>query len=373
MPSSAHLAHAARIALRGHGHAEPNPLVGCVITDATGQFLSEGAHRIFGGPHAEIVALDAAGAHARGATLYVTLEPCAHDGKTPPCCEAIIDAKVARVVYGSADPNPEASGGAERLRAAGIETLHVPNLACDRLNAPFVHRVQTKLPWITAKWAQTIDGRIATATGQSRWISSPRARRLVHRERVRTCVVMTGIGTVLSDDPMLSARDIRQLRDKSRQPARLIVDDHLETPASAQLVRTAHEQPTILLARADAIESERAAPLRAAGVHLHALGDDGNLRMALKYLANEHDWAHVLVEAGGGLIGRLAREELLNDLFVFTAPVMLGDDTAIGPMRGCSPCAIADGLQLEPMMVKAREEILAWYRVQTTAADQTSS
>ena len=173
-----HLEHAARIALRAHGQAEPNPMVGCVVLDESGTLVGEGRTARCGGPHAERIALARAGAAARGGTLLTTLEPCSHHGRTPPCTDAILEAGISRMVYGTADPNPEASGGAALLMEKGVAVDHLPIRATDLLNEPHVHRVRTGLPWIVAKWAQTIDGRIATAKGDSRWISSARSRRL---------------------------------------------------------------------------------------------------------------------------------------------------------------------------------------------------
>ena len=178
------LAMAARLAVRGRGGAEPNPMVGCVIVSRAGEIVGWGYHRRCGGPHAEIEALRRAGARAAGATAYVTLEPCNHTGRTGPCSEALIEARVGRVVYARADPGVPAGGGAERLRAAGIDGELCATCAdAIAVSDPYVHRVRNGLPWITAKWAQTADGRIATASGESQWISNPASRRLVHRRR----------------------------------------------------------------------------------------------------------------------------------------------------------------------------------------------
>ena len=228
-----HLEHAARIALRGHGRVEPNPMVGSVVLDAEGVVIGEGHHARCGEAHAERIALSRAGSAARGGTLYCTLEPCAHQGRTPPCTDAILESGLKRVVFGTLDPNDTAAGGAELIRSAGIDVRHLPTTATEVLNAPYVHRIRTGLPWMIAKWAQTIDGRIATAGGDSRWISSDRSRRLVHRERGRVDAVMTGIGTLLADNPRLTPR---QTRTPRRIPERIVVDGALQTPLDCALV-----------------------------------------------------------------------------------------------------------------------------------------
>ena len=355
-----HLDRAARIALRGHGRVEPNPLVGCVVLDAEGRVVAEGHHRRCGEAHAERIALTRAGERARGGTLYCTLEPCAHQGRTPPCTEAIIESGIARVVFGTVDPFPPAAGGAAVLEAAGIEVDRFETPATARVSAPFVHRVRTGLPWIVAKWAQTLDGRIATASGDSRWISSARSRRLVHRERGRVDAVMTGIGTVLADDPDLTPRDVRT---PWRRPERIVVDDDLRTSPEARLVRTAGETTTLILCRREAARTDRADRLRERGVLLHEIPDDGTLREALHRLASERGLATILVEAGGGLLGRLFREDLVNDALVFTAPRLLGDASAPGAVRGFEPSRIADGIELDRLCAFPRNaDLLAWYR-----------
>jgi len=214
------LDRAVRLASRGHGGAEPNPMVGCVIVDPEGRVVGEGFHARCGGPHAEIEALRAAGGRARGATAVVTLEPCAHRGRTGPCADALIEAGVARVLYAVPDPNPIARGGAARLREAGIAAERVRHAGADELARPFVKRMTTGLPWVSAKWAQSLDGAIALASGESKWISGGRSRAMVHRERGRVDAILTGIGTVLD------RRHRRQeLAHHHRQRLRVLVFD----------------------------------------------------------------------------------------------------------------------------------------------------
>jgi diaminohydroxyphosphoribosylaminopyrimidine deaminase/5-amino-6-(5-phosphoribosylamino)uracil reductase len=330
------LLRAARLALRGHGGAEPNPLVGCVLV-RDGQVVAEGFHRRCGEAHAEAMALERAGPLARGATAYVTLEPCNHHGRTPPCSQALIRAGVVRVVYAQSDPNPLAAGGALALSAAGIDVELLDCSACAQLNAPFLHRVRTGLPWVIAKWAQSIDGAIATRSGDSKWISCERSRRLVHRERGRVDVIMTGVGTATADDPALTARGVR----RRRIALRLLVDPQLSAPHSSRLLDPTLA-PTLVACRPELVHGGPANGLRERGVDVTGLGPRGELRPLLAALLRERAVSTVLVEAGGGLVGDLLRENLVNELWTFLAPTTLGDAEARRPIRGDAPEAIAD-------------------------------
>lgn len=357
---------AASIAWRGHGGAEPNPMVGCVIVDADGRVVGTGAHLRFGGPHAEINALRKAGAQARGATAYVTLEPCNHTGKTPPCSEALIAAGVARVVYGQRDPHEESTGGDERLRAAGITVDCMPDhAAAAAASAAFAHRVRTGLPWVIAKWAQTLDGRIATRTGASQWISGERSRRMVHRERGRVDALLTGIGTVTGDDPMLTARGVRVRRTARR----VIVDPGLRTPYESKLVRTAGDVPTIIACSEDVVNSaaDRAGALCGAGIELIAVpAPAGEIPLAavLAELVRRHDVTNVLVEAGAGLHGRLFRDGLVNEAWVFVAPLLFADEQALPPAIGREVHDVTDGVPLHLTHCHRRgHDLVLRYRV----------
>jgi diaminohydroxyphosphoribosylaminopyrimidine deaminase/5-amino-6-(5-phosphoribosylamino)uracil reductase len=308
-----------------------------------GETVGWGYHRHVGGPHAEIVALQRAGARAKGATVYCTLEPCNHQGRTGPCAEALIDAGVARVLVARRDPWTIAAGGIERLRAAAIDARWVDNCTfAAGVNEPFAYRLATGLPWVTVKWAQTRDG--AIAFGQSsgrRWVSNEASRAMVHRERGRVDAILTGIGTVLADDPMLTPRHVRLRRLARRPPTglplRMVVDPHLRTPLSSQLACTAREVPTIIACAEQSAKSEVATRLRTCGVELMALPMDGAelpLATALKRLVSQHDVAHVLTEAGPGLMRRLFGQRLANEAWVFTAPVDTGLDPSLPHVRG---------------------------------------
>jgi diaminohydroxyphosphoribosylaminopyrimidine deaminase/5-amino-6-(5-phosphoribosylamino)uracil reductase len=263
---------AARAALRAAGDVEPNPMVGAVIVKGD-RIIGIGHHRKFGGLHAEREALADCrrrGEDPRGSTIYVTLEPCCHHGKQPPCTDALIEAGITRVIAARRDPNPVSANGAEVLHRAGIicEFTDASPLAT-RLSDPFIKRITTGLPWVIAKWAQTIDGRIATRTGESRWISGEVSRRRVHHLRARVDCILTGMGTVIADDPLLTARGIGRVRRVAR---RVVIDSDLDIPVIAQLVRTAREFPTTVVCSDQAAAATASGPrreaLKAAGVEI---------------------------------------------------------------------------------------------------------
>ncbi|RME72294.1 MAG: bifunctional diaminohydroxyphosphoribosylaminopyrimidine deaminase/5-amino-6-(5-phosphoribosylamino)uracil reductase RibD [Planctomycetota bacterium] len=264
---------AVELAARGLGRVEPNPPVGAVCV-REGRVVGEGWHERFGGPHAERRALEAAGGAARGATLYVTLEPCAHHGKTPPCTDAILAAGCRRVVYACADPNPEAAGGARRLEAAGVEVAHRPLPEAERLLAPFLVRVREGRPWVIAKWAMSLDGRIATRTGHARWISGELSRQRVHERRAQVDAVLVGIGTALADDPLLTVRlpaGHRVAGATGRPPLRVVVDTRARLPLTSRLVASAREAPVLVAVGRQAPAPARAA-LQAAGCEVLEVG-----------------------------------------------------------------------------------------------------
>lgn len=338
------LHRAARLALRAAGDVEPNPLVGAII-ERDGRVLGMGHHRVFGGAHAEREALaDAArrGEDVRGATMHVTLEPCPHHGKQPPCVDAILEARLAKVVFARHDPGEQSGRGAEKLREAGVEAA--ADTSCPlatHLSDPFVHTTTTGRPWVTAKWAQTIDGRIATRTGESKWISGAGARRRVHRLRARVDAILTGLGTILADDPMLTARDVRRVR---RSAHRIVLDPELDTPADAAVVRTARDVPTLIacgkeLATSD-IAAQRRSAFELAGARLLGVPEvrdrPGALRieMLMETLSQQLGVTNLLVEAGGVLLGSLFEADLVCEAVVYVAPLLLGDADAVAAAHG---------------------------------------
>jgi diaminohydroxyphosphoribosylaminopyrimidine deaminase/5-amino-6-(5-phosphoribosylamino)uracil reductase len=333
---------AARAALRGWGRVEPNPPVGCVLV-RDGEVLGIGHHRYFGGSHAEVEAIEACrrrGGDTAGSTAYVTLEPCCHFGKTPPCTDALLRAGVARVVAAASDPNPPAAGGAEVLRRAGVVVeFSQDSPLASGLSTPFRKRVATGMPWVIAKWAQTLDGRIATRTGASRWISGAPARRRVQRLRGRVDAVLTGVGTVRGDDPLLTVREGPRPR---RVPMRVVLDPKLETPLASRIVQTAREVPTVLFcgrASGSGADAFRAAGVRVFEAPLAERGVD--LVYVLGYLSRELRVATLMVEAGALLLGSLFEADLVDEAVVYISPLLLGDELAKPAASG----RVAESLQ----------------------------
>ncbi|WP_163143963.1 bifunctional diaminohydroxyphosphoribosylaminopyrimidine deaminase/5-amino-6-(5-phosphoribosylamino)uracil reductase RibD, partial [Arhodomonas sp. KWT] len=305
------MARAIRLARRGLYTTDPNPRVGCVIARA-GEIVGEGWHERAGEPHAEVHALRAAGAAARGATAYVTLEPCAHHGRTPPCADALAEAGVARVVAAGTDPNPVvAGGGLERLRLAGVETA--AGLMAEQargLNPGFLRRMAEGMPWVRVKLAASLDGRTAMASGESRWITGAPARRDVHRWRARSSAMLTGIGTVLADDPALTVRDVDA---PVMQPARYVIDPSLRLPEGARLVADGGGVTVFCSWPDDA----RVASLEAAGVRVVPLPPDPQGRPVLTAVlaAMARDGVNeVMVEAGPTLAGAVVAAGLADEL-----------------------------------------------------------
>jgi diaminohydroxyphosphoribosylaminopyrimidine deaminase/5-amino-6-(5-phosphoribosylamino)uracil reductase len=299
------------LAARGLYTTTPNPRVGCVVT-AKEEILGEGWHEKAGGPHAEVVALDNAGARAAGATVYVSLEPCNHHGRTPPCVELLVKKKVKRVVAAMRDPNPQAAHGGEALAAAGIRFEHgLMEAEARELNIGFVSRMTRGRPWVRLKVAATLDGRSALVDGKSQWITGPEARRDGHRWRARACAVLTGIGTVKADDPRLTVREI----ETPRQPLRVIVDSRLETPPTAKIL--AGDRVLLFSARPGAIRNAEV-------VNLPNPNQKVELPRMLEELARR-GVNELHVEAGFRLNGSLVREGCVDEFVVYLNPSFLGD------------------------------------------------
>ena len=318
-----YMARALRLAERGLLTTAPNPRVGCVLVNA-GTVVGEGWHERAGGPHAEINALQQAGPQAAGATAYVTLEPCCHQGRTPPCTDALIAAGVARVVAAMEDPNPQVSGmGLAALRNAGIDAAAGLLVAdAERLNAGFVMRMRQDRPWVRCKLAMSLDGRTAMASGESRWITGDAARRDVHQLRARSDAIMTGIGTVLADDPSLTVR-LDVIDDSYRQPLRVILDSQLRTPPDAKLL----DLPGETLIVTGAVDADNEAHLTRSNVSVVTLPmQDGRLDLSavLKYLGTRQI-NEVHLEAGATICGALLQAGLVDELVIYMAPHLMGD------------------------------------------------
>ena len=344
---------AARVGLRGMGLVEPNPMVGAVIV-RQGRAIGLGHHRQFGGLHAEREALANCRDRAedpRGASIFVTLEPCRHFGKQPPCTDAILESGIAEVVYAVDDPHETSGGGADVLRQAGITVRKcTASDAAVRLSQPFVKRVKTGLPWVIAKWAQTIDGRAATRTGESKWISNDRSRRRVHQLRAKVDAVLAGFGTVAADDPMLTARGVH-VRRKAK---RVILDRELNIDPESKLVMSARTEPTLVACSKDLIVADIVArqrdALEAAGVTLIGVPEDiGRLHLPMLFatLAERCQVSTVLVESGPGLLGALFELDLIDEAVVYVAPLLLGDEMARSVASGRVATSLTEGRRFQ--------------------------
>lgn len=313
------MAQALRLAEQGLYSTSPNPRVGCVLAD-DGKIIGSGWHRRAGEPHAEVLALREAGDRARGATAYVTLEPCSHHGRTPPCADALIASGIARVVVAVQDPNPRVAGeGIARLRAAGIAVdCGLMEAEARELNAGFFARMTRGTPWLRSKIAASLDGRTALANGVSQWITGDAARLDVQHWRARSCAVLTGIATVLADDTRLDVRDVAT----GRQPLRVVLDSRLRMPLTARMLQRGNVQ--IYAAMND---PERIAALEQAGAAVSVLPDPNgqvDLPAMLRDLA-QRGCNEVLLEAGSTLNGAMLRAGVVDELLLYVAPQLLGD------------------------------------------------
>ncbi len=345
---------ALRLAALGR-HASPNPMVGCVLVNDFGQIVGEGWHPKAGEPHAEVLALRQAGGLALGAAAYVTLEPCSHHGRTPPCADALLAAGVKRVICAMADPDVRVAGsGFARLRAGGVDvSVGLGEAEARALNAAYIKHRVTGLPWTVLKTATTLDGKIAAAGGDSQWITSAISRRAVHRQlRDRCDAILTGVGTVLADDPSLTTR----LTHKAgRDPWRIVVDSRLRTPLDAQVVKqSALDGKTIVAAVQDADPVRRKA-LEALGCHvLLCEPSQGRVDLAdlMRRLGTRGDIISVLVEGGGQLAASLLSANLADRWLAFVAPKIVGGGDAPGPVGALGISRMADALDVQFRQVR---------------------
>jgi diaminohydroxyphosphoribosylaminopyrimidine deaminase/5-amino-6-(5-phosphoribosylamino)uracil reductase len=379
---------AMRLAQQGEGRVNPNPLVGALIVKDD-DIIARGWHHRYGDLHAERDAFKYAEEHGidcQGSTMYVTLEPCCHQGHQPPCTEAIVSHGIRRVVVGLRDPNPLVGGkGIEQLRQAGIEVdvlepeddaakstganAAIPSLVSGdtiaaliqqlrNQNRVFLKYITTSMPWVTAKWAMTLDGKIATATGDSKWITGEEARQYVHLVRRSHSAILCGIGTVLADDPLLNVRLTPETLDKMgiqehevRQPVRIVADRQARIPMESQLVRTAHEYP-LVVAYADGADEEKLQQLREAGVTLW----NCNTLLELTQRAAAEKIDSILLESGGTLSEALLREGLVDEVLAFVAPKIIGGKTAKTPVEGNGIDVMSEAVELTGRVVSTMGE-----------------
>ena len=371
MPEEKYMRRAIELAKKGSGHVNPNPLVGAVIV-RDGEIIGEGYHECYGQLHAERNAIANAkkrGSSLEGSTIYVTLEPCCHYGKTPPCTEAIIEEKIARVVVGSDDPNPLVSGkGFQMLREKGIEVIpHFLKEECDAMNHVFFHYIRTGTPYVAMKYAMTMDGKIACYTGDSKWVTGEESRAHVQTLRNHYKGIMAGIGTVLADDPMLNCRI-----EGGRDPIRIIADSHLRIPMDSQLVRTAGQQPLIVACLPDADE-EKAAQLQEKGVEVLRIPgvttaditEEQKEVISLPVLMKElgaRKIDGILLEGGGQLNESALQAGIVDRIYCYIAPKIFGGAQAKTPVEGQGLTRAADAWQFNRIgMQEFGQDILLEY------------
>jgi diaminohydroxyphosphoribosylaminopyrimidine deaminase/5-amino-6-(5-phosphoribosylamino)uracil reductase len=322
MTDEEYMERALALARRGLGKVSPNPMVGAVIVK-NGRKIGEGYHRQFGDAHAEVIAIDSATEDVSESTMYITLEPCCHQGKTPPCTEAIIKKRIKKVVIGMLDPDSRVSGrSVEILRGKGIDcTVGTLEDKCRSLNETYIKHRSTGLPFVTVKFAQTLDGRIASSTGHSRWISSPASRKIGHRLRARNDAILAGVGNVLADDPELTTRLVR-----GRNPLRVILDSNLRIPDTARVLSDQDTIPTLLVTTPSAGRG-KLATLRKKGIEVSTISPDESGRVDIRQLLKtlgERQISSLLVEGGGEIITSFLRLGAVDRLVVFIAPKILG-------------------------------------------------
>ncbi len=342
---------ALRQGLKGLGRTSPNPAVGAVIVKE-GKIRARGYHQRAGFPHAEVEALHKLAGQAKGATLYVTLEPCNHLGKTPPCTKAILKSGIQRVVVGMKDPNPDVSGGGcEFLRNNGLEvTVGVLESECRRLNEGYLKFVFHKRPFVMVKSALTLDGWTATSTGDSRWVTNEKSRRFVHGLRNQADAIMVGVGTVLADDPSLTTRLQKR---HGKDPLRVVVDTNLRTPQDARVLNPESSARTLIAAGAhNPRENVKKFQRKGVSVIICPLKDGRVDLAAVMDMLGKKSVMTLLVEGGASIIGTMIRERLVDKFFIFTAPKLLGGDDGVSMASGAGAERMNDCLRLKDLQVK---------------------
>jgi len=358
-----YMQRAIELAKKGYGYVNPNPAVGAVIVK-DGRIIAEGYHERYGTLHAERNAFANLKESAEGATIYVTLEPCCHHGKQPPCTDAIIEHKIAKVVIGSRDPNPLVHGkGCQILKEHGIEVIEDFMIdECDELNPAFFQFIQTGRPYVVMKYAMTLDGKIATHTGQSQWITGEKARAHVHVQRSRYAAIMAGIGTVLADNPMLNARIPGET---PHQPVRIIIDSKLSIPMECNLVKTANEIRTVVAYGTEPADNKKEL-LSSKGIELiHCPDNEGHvdIKKVIDWMA-EQRLDSVLIEGGGQIHEAALKAGVVNHVMAYIGPKLFGGRDAKTPVEGMGIADINDCAKLEfKKMTQLGEDILLEYDV----------
>lgn len=344
---------ALRQAARALGDTAPNPVVGAVVV-SRGRIVGQGYHQRAGLPHAEVVALRQAGSRARGSTLYVTLEPCHHTGRTPPCCQAILEAGVRRVVVAMKDPNPITNGrGLTRLRQAGIAvTVGVLEREAGALNAPFAKSISTRMPWVVAKVAQSLDGKIATSRGESQWISSAASRRLTHQLRRQADALLVGVNTVLRDDPLLTARDPSRPARADR-PIKVILDSRLRTPLSSRCLSSASPAPTVIATTTHSRRKQQRYRRHGIDVQVYPPSKSGvPLRDVLRRLVERYEVMSVLIEGGGEVLASALAERVVDRILWCVAPMLIGGRRSPGSVGGEGVPKLTEAIRLDGLSVR---------------------
>ena len=346
MTGQDYMKRALELAKKGAGHTSPNPMVGCVVVK-DGRIVTEGYHERYGEFHAERNALTRCEEDLTGAEMYVTLEPCCHQGNTPPCTDIIIERSIGKVYVGSMDPNPKVAGkGGKILQEHGIEVeTGVLEKECLALNEIFFYYITTGMPYVAMKYAMTLDGKIASCTGDSKWVTGETARHHVHELRKQYSAILAGIGTVLADDPMLNCRI-----EEGVDPVRVVCDSSLRIPLSSQLVKTAGDIPVIVAYAKENPEKEKA--LLQAGVELISAGRDGRVDLAvLMRELGKRKIDSVLVEGGGAIHGSLLKSGLVQKIFCYLAPKLIGGREAGSPVEGDGFSRMKDALPVKEMEI----------------------
>lgn len=346
-----YMKEALKLALGGKGFVNPNPLVGAVIVK-NGKIVGKGYHKFFGGPHAEVYALMEAGKNAIGANLYVTLEPCSHYGKTPPCAKAIVKAGIKRVVIGNVDPNPLVSGrGIKILKDENIEVVTgVMEKEAAKMNEIFMNYIKSKLPFVILKSGVTLDGKIATVSGQSKWITGEESRQKVHEIRNRVMAIMVGVDTVISDNPLLTTR----LKEKSRSPKAVILDSKLRVPVESEIFKTLSERE-IIIACTEKFDKDKAETLKSMGINIVVCPKNKEEKVDLKYLMRELGKMgidSVLIEGGAELNFSAFEARIVNKVIYFIAPKIIGGKNAKTSVGGCGIESLSNSIKLKDMHVE---------------------